>query len=265
METSTKALLLALCILPLALTGCLQLIHPPGSENSISGKGDFSWNDVDSVEGVYHELVRQDQFYQVDYRVERLDKTIVSNAIVDSMLSDLDVLLRKLDDKGIPAEQLAQDVQREYGTPDESEQDKMLLFVHTRRLMLESEKEWQMGYGYGNTGLVRDGFKCIEKDIVNASLSHFFTAAKLAGSAQYYLDILLSSVPQQTAELIGINKNKIAWYTIPLQKIFSNIKYERSLLDKHCTGGNTSNVMVKIGSPPNPEPSNPDDAGQTAG
>ncbi|MBI1970329.1 hypothetical protein HYS47_01135 [Candidatus Woesearchaeota archaeon] len=234
-----SGILLFLLLVP----GCLQL---PPDDVQAAGNSLFVWNKVSSVPEMYRELVRHDQHYGVDFRTERLDKEVVNADIIDVVISDMDVLVRSLDSSGISAEELALKVQKDFATPQENEEDKILLLAHARKAMLESEKHWQQGYKYGDKGLVRDGFFCSEKEYITESLDHFYQAGHLGSRAQYYMDILLSSSPEENRLLLGIGSGKIKWYYSPIPDVLRNVIYERGLLEKHCSGENSSDVRVEV-------------------
>jgi len=237
-------IVIGVILLFLLLTpGCLQL---PSEDVEAAGSIVFVWNKASSVQEMYQELVRHDQQYGVDFRTERLDKEIVKADVIDVMISDMDVLVRSLDSSGTSAEDLALKVQRDFATPQENEGDKILLLAHVRKTMLESEKHWQQGYKHGDKGLVRDGFFCYEKEYISESLDHFYQAGHLGNRAQYYMDILLSVSPEENRQLLGIGSGRIKWYYAPIQDILRNVIYERELLEKHCSGENSSNVRVEV-------------------
>ena len=169
----------------------------------------------------FAELQALDQEFNASFKLEQLDRTMVPLENIDSLLEQL--------------EKKKKEIEKQTATNDTAA---ILAFIEVRRLMLSSQKMFQLGKRIGDIGLVTDkkGYSCSEvKYILDAA--YYFNESWVYGlQAQSKLDDVLFEFRDlpEVQNLIGVDDNKTAFYLSPLDQVKNIVRNNYEALQKNC-------------------------------
>jgi hypothetical protein len=226
----------SLIILLFLVSGCLTLDNVP------EGSGIEFNTTIETFEQGFNEVVRIDQLHKANFRKEKLGGAIVPLERIPIMIEDLQRLRHHID----PMQRDAEAVAKILGK-DRTERDLAITFIDSRIEMLKSEEQLQLGYQFGNEGLLGDGFFCRERDLIFKSLGHFKKSVQHAKESSYLMDIMLTDTKEETWDLVGINDDRPKFYFSIWRDMEAQIHYNTRLFNKHCEGeGKDSKVYVDM-------------------
>ncbi|GEM_PF-5027446 len=234
MRTAKTALMAAFSIILLSilLSGCLSLLSPrqSGVGANTTDAAPLRFGEVKTFKDGFAEMRRIDERYHTDFHTERLGTFVVHQADILPMEGDL---FRFIDHV---AGTSAIDFERLSHKMDKTELDLLLLFASARIEMLESERYFQEGYQYGDTGLVGDGFYCSERPIISRSIDAFNASVRHGLNATYYLDVVLTDLNSApvTHRLIGIDDLQPEFYKAPFQTMAAQVRKNAALVSTNC-------------------------------
>ncbi len=190
----------------------------------------LNFGSVKTFEDVYDSIVLIDKKYGISFKKEVLFGLMVDKEYVPHIKKDLDALRKKLDPGG------AENVETYFPIfpQNRTEQQLGLLFIDARKKMIESQEKFHEGYSFGVQGLVGDGFSCREESVILASISALNDSAKMAATAKYYFDELLTDSKDITWEYIGVNDDRPLFYNAPGEFMWAQLKVNRAILREYC-------------------------------
>lgn len=190
----------------------------------------LNFGSVKTFEDVYDSIVMIDQKYGISFKKEVLFGLMVDKEYIPHIKKDLDALRKKLDPGG------AESVETYFQIfpQNRTSQQLGLLFIDARRKMIESQEKFQEGYSFGVQGLVGDGFSCREEQVILASIAALNDSAKVAATAKYYFDELLTDSKDITWEYIGVNDDRPLFYNAPSEFMWAQLKVNRAILREYC-------------------------------
>lgn len=169
----------------------------------------------------FAELRVLDQEFNTSFKTERVGKQMV-------VLENIDPLLEKLEER-------KREIEKATST---SETAAILDFVEIRKLMLLAQKNFQLGVKIGDIGLVTDakGYSCSEVKYILDAAYYFNESWSYGVTAESRLDDLLfkyAEVPR-LQEVVGLDENKTAFYSSPLDQIKNIARNNYEALEKNC-------------------------------
>lgn len=232
---------MALFSVVMLLSGCLQLLRTsPSSEQEQAPEekrvSDLQFGEVKTFQDGFNEMAKIDEKYKTTFRQERLGTFVVDQQDIVPMQRDLWRLVEHIKGtRDIDFEALSHDLNR-------TDVDLTLLFITARIEMLESERHFQLGYRFGNAGLVGDGFFCSERPFIIESIAAFNESVKHGLNSTYYLDALLSDLNGTTPRvLIGVDDKKPEFYKAPFQTMGAQLKKNMDLVRSSCLNATDEN------------------------
>ncbi len=244
MKLSMMTLVVYMMIGTLVLVGgCLALTSPQQRQGHSLVSPYFGDVDARSFTEVFEASKEIDKEYGTDYHKEAIGTFVVDIRDIDAMISDLDRLIVHVDPFVDPAS-FDPDVIVNISVGERTEKDLALLFLFARRRMLQSEKEFQLAYQYGYSGLVTGEFYCAQAPMIRESFGHFHESIVYGLNANYYMDTVLMEDPDTTWPLIGVRENKPRFYSSPLQDMGAQLAKNRDVLDAACNNQKKGPVKV---------------------
>ncbi|MBI4149907.1 hypothetical protein HY488_00725 [Candidatus Woesearchaeota archaeon] len=236
--------LIFLLSIAMLLSACLQLLQPREAQTGSSPETtapELVFGKVNTFRDGFMEMKKIDEKYNTDFHKERLGKLVVDSRDMPAMEEDIYKLLEHITGtRNIDFEKVSH-------KRNKTETDLVLLFIATRLKMLESELYFQLGYKYGNAGLVGDGFFCSEQPYIFESLDAFNASVRKGLDASYYMDVMLTQTNEITHALVGIDEGKPEFYKIPFQTMGAQLRKNHNLVTKYCANqtGKDTYVMVE--------------------
>lgn len=231
------------------VSGCLRLTSPQERQEQSRERSlalpYFGNVDARSFTQVFEASQEIDRKYNTDYHNEAIGKFVVDIQDIDAMLADLDRLITHVDQSVDPAS-FDPDTIVNISVGERSEKDVALLFLFVRRRMLQSEKEFQLAYQYGYSGLVTHEFYCSQAPVIRESFDHFKASIVHGLNANYYMDTVLTEYPDITWKLIGVRENKPRFYSSPFQDMGAQLAKNRDVLDKVCSSTASGETRVVV-------------------
>ncbi len=197
-------------------SACLPLLHKQEYQKEVLFRDNFM------------EVREIDEKYATDFREEGLGKVVVDLNSIDPMKEEILVLVEQITGtRYVDLEVLSK-------KKNKTETDLALLLLGIRLEMLDSEKYFQLGYQYGNKGLVGDGFFCDEKPFIDDATANFRRSLLHGLNVTYHMDILLTQTKNVTHDLIGVDENKPKFYETPLQTMFNQLRQNEDIVMRAC-------------------------------
>ncbi len=227
---------MAVCVMICSLVlvgGCLELTSPQQRRERAKESPHLGDVDARSFTDVFKASQKIDKKYGTNFHDEAIGKFVVDIRDIDAMVADLDLLITHVDASVDPTS-FDPDVIVNISVGERSEKDLALLFLFARRRMLQSEKEFQLAYQYGYSGLVTGEFYCNKAPIIRESFGHFHASVVHGLNANYYMDTVLTEKPDLTWPLIGVRENRPEFYLSPLRDMAAQLAKNRRVLDAAC-------------------------------
>ncbi len=216
-------------LIALLVSSCIELDYNKNITTTTKDDIKIDFKKVETFEEGFEIMQQIDKKHKAVFKKEVLGGEVVKLENIEPIKADL---MKFLEAMGADMDFVV-NLENKTGR---TEYDKVLLFIGARVEMLNAEEQLQLGYKYGNAGLVGDGFYCTEKEMILESTQHFEESIKHASLAQDYLDYILSG-SEEIWELIGTNENKPAFYNSPLQEMMKQIGTNRKVVQKNCPLG----------------------------
>lgn len=218
-------IIIGILAVALLLVGCIKLGYKQEIEETNSS---IKFGKITNFEDGFNAVKQIDNYYNTNFRKEQIGKLVVALENIPDMQADLDRLARHITGKKYT------DFEALTHNARKTEKELTLIFIAARYEMLESEKEFQLGYKNGNAGLVGDGFFCDEQPLIMESLDHFNQSIRHGLNATYFFDVLLTQTKEITHDFIGVNANKPPFYNTKFQDMFAQLKKNRNLVISNC-------------------------------
>lgn len=229
-------LLLFLFLLFLLVFPALTKLQKPSlksfysTRNTADVSKPLRFGGVSSFEEAYDGIKMIDDKYNLNFRKEALFGLMVKEEYIPYIKTDLDNLRKKLDPAGTVNSEDFFNL-----TPiDRTEKQLSLIFIDTRRKMIESQEEFHKGYSSGVQGLVGDGFYCREEPVITESIQAFNRSAQHAADAKYFFDELLTDSAEITWDLVGVEDEKPVFYYSPVESMWAQLQVNRRILEEYC-------------------------------
>ncbi len=180
-----------------------------------AGKKDYTF-----AEG-FAELQKLDTAHNASFKNEQLNSTMVPLDNIDPLLEQLDLMQGNI--------QRAQ---------ESDNKEALVRFIAIRKDMLLAEKNFQLAQKIGDIGLVTDenGFSCAEARYILDAAYLYNESFTYARRAEFSLDDLLYwfGDVSQLQDLVGLNKQKTAFYKSPLDHVHKIVQTNQETLEKNC-------------------------------
>ncbi len=165
------------------------------------------------------ELTELDKEFNASFKDERLNVTMVPLENIDALLAS--------------HEEMKSNIEK---TKDSQDKKALLKFIDIRKNMVLAEKNFQLAENIGPIGLVRDGFGCGEAKYILDASYYYNETFTYARKAQFDLDDLLYEYRElpRVHELVGVNKNKTAFYKSALDDVRKIVDTNLDALQKNC-------------------------------
>jgi len=219
-------LIIGIFIVLVLVGGCLTL---PSQDTKKNQTDELKFEEVTDFMSGYNEYMKIEKKHKANYKKEYLGGPLVPKERIKEFVKDIEILRTQVDPNRVDFENITT-------KKPKTEMDFYLLFLGFRVTMLKGEFYFQEGYKHGAAGLVGDGFYCTEKPLILESLDNFDKGVQNTIKAQYYLDLVLTGLPDQTWDLIGVEENKPKIYDTPLNRMIDQLKANRNHITKYCNG-----------------------------
>ena len=143
------------------------------------------------------------------------NKTLIDVNNVDPMTADLNKLKSKIEKTGRTADTEA-----------------LLLLVEARKMMLESERLFQLGEAIGDIGSTRKGFSCKDKQYILDASGLLNSSAVIGQEATDILDDILNDYPQ-TREFLA-EESRLKFFDSPFWPIKKEAANNKGVIEHFC-------------------------------
>ena len=143
------------------------------------------------------------------------NKTLIDVNNVDSMTADLNKLKTKIEKMGRTADTEA-----------------LLLLVEARKMMLESERLFQLGEAIGDIGSTKKGFSCKDTQYILDASGLLNSSAVIGQEATDILDAILNDYPQ-TREFLA-EESRLKFFDSPFWPIKKEAANNKGVIEHFC-------------------------------
>lgn len=164
-------------------------------------------------ERAYGEVRSIDSKYQTVLQVEQLGGMMVPKESIVPMLAELNAIEKRIN--------------RSLRT-DKTGTAKNLVLA--RRLMLESQRDFQIAAKIGLRGLATDGYRCVEVESIAKSRIYLRDSVGKAGAVMELLDLIVQE--EEARRFLGVNENKMRFYDSPIQNIKAELAAQKNALEQ---------------------------------
>jgi len=220
-------MIIGILLIGLLAVSCVELEYKDPEDKKLDKEINF--NGIETFAEGFAITEKIDEKYGASFKKEKIGGPLVKMENIEPMQIELDKFLTAME----ADENTVMMIRNKTGR---TEQELLILFIAGRITMLEAEKEFQMGYKYGNAGLVGDGFYCTEKPMILESMQHFKNAIDYGFDAQGLFD-LIQSGHEELWVYIGVDENRPEFYDSPLKLMNEQIAENRDYLDENCPTG----------------------------
>ncbi len=168
-----------------------------------------------TLEGAFKDIKKIDAKYDIDFKKEKLNGTVINYELINPVLDDLYALREKAEKR-----------------QGKDTQD-ILDFIDARILMIESQRYWILAKNIGPRGVTRDGFTCEDFPFIKDATKYYTKSWVNALDAFKILDELLAR-NEATWDFIGVNREKPDFYRSPLDYISNDVRFNIFNMQKSC-------------------------------
>jgi len=197
-----------LIILIIGLVAIIALIvvsgkQAPEDETKIEGptitqRTEYTFNNT------FEDIEKLNKEYVTEWKKEKLGKYMVNINLIDPYIEELQTM-------------------KQWMAAAETD-EKALLFVEARMVMLQSQKEFQNALALGAQGAVNEGSTCDNLDILKQATKNYNASLQLGHEFSKKIDKILrlavTDGQKEIQDMIGINTKKPRFYLSPFGEIY---------------------------------------------
>ena len=173
-----------------------------------AGYGTSIYTEGLDVENKY--ILNNSLYFPLDW-----NKTLIDASNVDPMTADLNKLKSKIEK-----------------TERTADTEALLLLVEARKMMLESERLFQLGEAIGDIGSTKKGFSCKDKQYILDASGLLNSSAVIGQEATDILDDILNDYPQ-TREFLA-EESRLKFFDSPFWPIKKEAANNKGVIEHFC-------------------------------
>jgi len=205
-----KDSIIQLIILIIGLVAIIALIvvsgkQAPEDETKIEGPMPTITQRTEyTFDNTFEDIEKLNKEYVTEWKKERLGKYMVNLNLIDPYIEELQTL-------------------KQWMAAAETD-EKALLFVKARMVMLQSQKEFQNAVAFGAQGAVNEGSTCEDVDTLKQATKNYNASLQLGHEFNKKIDKILrlavTDEQKEIRDMIGINTKKPRFYLSPFGDIY---------------------------------------------